>query len=837
MIPPKHVATGVEIDISRAGRRVPYYLEASAELIAAGGKLTRSAQYVHRDYRGELILLVGNAGSQPVHIERGDFIGYARLPHPDPMSCEVSGGVVAKGVDPSVAPGAPVQGESAGRRKPQGSKREPNRSVHLTRARAMTSLLRRAYVVGRSSIQSILEEELLVDVAEGDADELMRKAYAYVTRLCKGPEKDTPDAKKARADEMAKMIGFEVFSQKPMTMAEARALHPNATVSGVYCITSIKFVEKARSEWKWKGRLVLLGNQIRRISDMKQVFPTGDSIGIYGDVVSLEGFRAVLAHGTAHGYDVEAADLTSAYLQAKWPEGVPPHFVTMPPDTIEALPEDFRRKVQAAGGPRALMMTLRCLYGHPLSGHVWIETCLKHLRSRGWKEMPGNRALLRRGKCLIAIYVDDMCASGPKDELEYFWQELISPKSEEPRPGSFGPFLCGKVGPCTEFLGTQVRRAESGDFRYTYMDMTEYSAMIVKTWRELYAEKKSDEPVDPIKLRPTKLDRSWVPMKDPLKTESEDLTTPRHDVQKMIGMLLWISRCARPEIAFALSRLGTRVSRWTKRCYEEMDRVVAYLLNSSGDSKEAREHCTLVMKCHKEDKYEDLRSVLYTDADLSLPRSQSGFFYCLESDRGSLLPIHWGSKKQSITADSTGASELIAAHMGVRETLMVHDAMKPDGSPLLVLTDNSVVVRVARRGSSDALDYLAKRPLAIKLSLLRDMIDYTMIRVEHVATDLNKADVFTKQMDRLKFLKMRSMLGIETKSVSKSKKPTKATASHAEAAEGESAPEAAEDALPEAHNVRVHREFSRWPFANSSRARRKALGAERRSLALAAPAA
>ena len=283
--------------------------------------------------------------------------------------------------------------------------------------------------------------------------------------------------------------------------------------------------------------------------------------------------------------------------------------------------------------------------------------------------------------------------------------------------------------------------------------------MIVKTWRELYAEKQREG------FKAAKLERSWVPMKDPLKVDDETLTTPRHDVQKMIGMLLWIARCARPEISFALSRLGTRVSRWTQKCYEEMDRVVSYLLNSSGDEKEGQEHCTLVMKCHKEDKYDDLRSVLYTDADLSLPRSQSGYYYCLESDRGSLLPIHWGSKKQSITADSTGASELIAAHMGIRETLMIHDAMKPGGEPLLVLTDNSVVVRVARRGSSDALDYLAKRPLAIKLSLLRDMSDYGMIRVEHVATDKNRADVFTKQMDRLKFGTMRDMLGVERKKV------------------------------------------------------------------------
>ena len=785
---PVHVMTGVEIEMFDRGKRMPYYIEASDYLTERGAELTRGAQYVHRGYQGEIELYIANHSKGVVKIEEGDLLGYARLPVPEPFTCDVREGIVARGSDTSLDPehaklnletpyrksvgwktDVDVEGE---RKRERLGKRSANRTTKFTRIRACSSLLKRALVVGRSSVQAVLQEELLYDIAEGEADELVRRARAFVTKLCKGNEKNTPEAHKAREEEMAKMIGFEVFSQQPMTMAEARALYPNATVSGVYCITSIKFVEKARTEWKWKGRLVLLGNQIRRVSDLMQVFPTGDSIGIYGDVVSLEGFRAVLAHATAHGFDVEAADLTSAYLQARWPEGVPPHFVTMPPDTIEALPDDFRAKVYKAGGPRALMQTFRCLYGHPLSGHVWIETCLKYLRMRGWEEMPGNRALLRRGKCMIAIYVDDMCASGPREELDFFWQELCSPKSEEAPEKAFGPFLCGRVGPCTEFLGTQVRRSEDkapDGFRYTYMDMSEYSAMIVKTWKELYPGPREGN-------KSGRLEKSWVPMRDPLKTEPEVLTTPKQDVQKMIGMLLWISRCARPEIAFALSRLGTRVSRWTPKCYEEMDRVVGYLLNTSGDKNEARESNTLVMKCHKQDTYDDLRSTLYTDADLSLPRSQSGFFYCLESERGSLLPIHWGSKKQSITADSTGSSELIAAHMGIRETLMVHDAMKPRGDPLLVLTDNSVVVRVARRGSSDALDYLAKRPIAIKLSLLRDMTDYGMINVEHVGTDLNRADIFTKQMDRVKFNKMREMLGLETKVVAAKSKTDKEAA-------------------------------------------------------------
>ena len=649
------------------------------------------------------------------------------------------------------------------------SRRRVNRNVKFTRLKTLNRMMVRAYLVGLHNCREMLNDQLLVDATEADCDDLMRAAYipkkapgvlreeirGYVTRLCDKDEKTTPEAVNARRTEILKVIGFGSFSDKPLTIEEARANFPDATVSGVYCITSIKHVQKAQKFWQYKGRLVLLGNQIKRIRDYSDIFPSGDSIGIYGDVVSLEGFRSVLAHGVVHGYKVECADLSNAYLQADWPKNVPPHFIHMPEDVIEVLPEELSKKMWAKGGPRrALLQMHKCLYGHPLSGHVWIECCLSYLRSKGWREMPGNRALLRRGKCLIAVYVDDMCAAGPDDELEYFWQELCSPESDEKPEGAFGRFLVGKVEPCKEFLGMEVHYGMEGDFRTTTIDMSKYAAMIVESWKKLYEGKR--------------LKQSWVPMTDGLREEPDELKPPSKDVQKMIGMLLWISRCGRPEIAFCLSRLGTRVSRWTTKCQEQMDRCVGYLWNSSG-GKDAKENVVLRMKVHLLDKPEDLRSVVYTDADLSVPRSQSGMYYVLESVRGSLVPVHWTSKKQSIEADSTGSSELIAAHTGLRECLMVHDALKPDGEPLLLLTDNSVVVRVSRRGSSSALDYLAKRPLAIRLSLLRDMRDYGIVEVEHVETEKNRADIFTKQMDRLKFQNLRSLLGMVVSKVEKPK--------------------------------------------------------------------
>ena len=60
------------------------------------------------------------------------------------------------------------------------------------------------------------------------------------------------------------------------------------------------------------------------------------------------------------------------------------------------------------GGPaHALFPMERCLYGHPLSGHLWVERFLKYLLSKGFTADPGDPAFLQRNKTRVCVYVDD----------------------------------------------------------------------------------------------------------------------------------------------------------------------------------------------------------------------------------------------------------------------------------------------------------------------------------------------------------------------------------------------------------------------------------------------
>jgi len=237
-------------------------------------------------------------------------------------------------------------------------------------------------------------------------------------------------------------------------------------------------------------------------------------------------------------------------------------------------------------------------------------------------------------------------------------------------------------------------------------------------------------------------------MVDPLYDHGAEVSPPQKRVQKMIGMVLWVARNTRPEISYAVSRLGTRVSRWNKTCDRELCRLVGYLKHTKD--------MALQMRFAKADNGEAAASV-YSDANLASPASQSGHLVCLESANGTLVPIAWRSTKQSICADSTGASELIAAHYAVKESMMLASSLQR--GPVVLKVDNSAVLRNAMRGSSKQLEWLSLA-IRLRIGMLRDLRELGLVKTEYVASALNLADIFSKALLRVKFEQQREMIGV-----------------------------------------------------------------------------
>ena len=604
-------------------------------------------------------------------------------------------------------------------------------------------------------------KDLFVCTAWDTLDEYTRTASAFVTRNMNRVERQSEKAKEALSAEMSKVEEKGTFGA-PMLFYDARRHFPEGTVSGLCMLGSVKHAEKQASEQKFKGRLVVLGNAITRLRDLVMVFPKGSDFGMQGQVASLSAFRAVAWHSTSPGYVLEAADVSNAYLNATWPEDHQPHFLRIDKTVYEALCPETRKKIDQLGGWQQIVLPMdRCLYGHPISGFMWIEMMRAWLMSpaQGFVEVDGAPSLFKRGETLICVYVDDVAAAGPKGEVRGLWEDM---KKE---------WALRESEECTEFLGIQVSRQPAENPLHGYevhLTMSDYVNGIVKTLKEEFPD---------ITLLPR-----YTPMTDAqhdalAEQHQKTAVPPQHRCMKIVGQLIWLSRCMRPDISFSVSKLASGISRWGEEHNDVLGQLVGYLVRTHD--------YPLRFKARDPDR--ELIIQLCPDASWAAPRSQSGSCLVIgHYERGREVDGVWTSfteaeitdgqqglevlgmfegcsVRQGLTGDSSACTELISAHtclrtmlplaLGLRETWNIQRKVE-------LREDNKALCAIAQSGNTKGLAYLATKPMNIRANCLFDLVELGAITVSYVRTHKQLGDCFTKALDRVKLEISRYMLGL-----------------------------------------------------------------------------
>lgn len=279
-----------------------------------------------------------------------------------------------------------------------------------------------------------------------------------------------------------------------------------------------------------------------------------------------------------------------------------------------------------------------------------------------------------------------------------------------------------------EMLGQNMHRWSDDEFDHLVIEMFDYTMMIVNDYQELFPEEVVVERYAPFR-------------DDPRDDEdTEYLDTPAQPLQHIGGMLLWLARCLRADISFGTSCMCRRVTKWTRAQQSHLTHLIGYLKTTA--------KFALHMRKHHLDGPGDMRVVVETDADLRAPRSQSGWAVYAESDRGSYFLVAWASKMQPFCTDNTPAAELVAGHAGVKEALQWADHMQAKGAVILHKSDNAASIRVYGKGYSCKLAPFG-RVLRLRISFMRDAITQGLVRCEHVVSEQNKANVFTKSLKRM----------------------------------------------------------------------------------------
>jgi len=249
----------------------------------------------------------------------------------------------------------------------------------------------------------------------------------------------------------------------------------------------------------------------------------------------------------------------------------------------------------------------------------------------------------------------------------------------------------------------------------------------------------------------TAFDTSAVP-------KSDDHVNPNFDMASAIGSLLWLARMTRPDILYAVIVLASFTKFFTDVHVTAVKRIMRYL------------KLTIDYGLHVTQSSffngSTLKVVQYSDADwggdLATRRSTSGAVLFL---LGSFISCT--CRRQDLVAISTAESELYAFTEATKDwkayfnlcseicNLSKHIELNiPLPSPLLC--DNTAAQFIAgNRVNNNRTRHIDMRDMRI-----RDLVDGKEIVIEHVPSEDNVSDIFTKALPYDLFQKHRESLTV-----------------------------------------------------------------------------
>ena len=231
-----------------------------------------------------------------------------------------------------------------------------------------------------------------------------------------------------------------------------------------------------------------------------------------------------------------------------------------------------------------------------------------------------------------------------------------------------------------------------------------------------------------------------------------------HAMQSYTGSFQWLASATRPDIATITNILSQYNHCATAGHLEACKRVIRYLkgTKSKGIAFHSRTNTRLqafvkfpIPKDHLTPFADanwgpqDQATPKFNDPPVELFKSRSLSGYILWMNG----PIHWVSKRQTITARSTAEAEIYATDECTKFILHLRHILEELGltktlmpKPTTIYNDNAACV-----AWSHALTTKGLRHVQIRENAIREAIQRGIIKVRHIAGDINISDLFTKE--------------------------------------------------------------------------------------------
>ena len=422
----------------------------------------------------------------------------------------------------------------------------------------------------------------------------------------------------------------------------------------------------------------------------------------FAPVARHEAIRLLLGISCLKKFKLYQMDVKSAFLNGFLNEEV---YVEQPKGFVDPKFPNHVYKLHKA------------LYGLKQAPRAWYERLAEYLSKKGYVRGVKDQTLVIRksgSEMMFAqIYVDDIVFGGMSQKMvDHFVEQMQS------------EFEMSMIGELSFFLGFQIKQFEGGIF----LSQSKYAKELVKKFGLESGKPKRTPASTTVKLS-----------KD---DDGEAVDTKLY--RSMIGSLLYLT-ASRPDISFSVGVCARFQSQPTTTHLSYVKRIIKYIHGTA-------DYGILYSF--------DTNSCLvgFSDADWGGNsddrKSTSGGCFFLGNNL-----ISWFSKKQNCVSLSTAEAEYIAAGAGSTELVYLKSMLEEYDVPQDVVTlfcDNTSAINIAK----NPVQHSKTKHIEIRHHYIRDLVNYKILSLEHVNTEDQLADIFTKPLDMVKFEKLRFALGV-----------------------------------------------------------------------------
>ena len=469
----------------------------------------------------------------------------------------------------------------------------------------------------------------------------------------------------------------------------------------------------------------------------------------FAPVTTLTTWRACLAEASRKPWRVDVWDVSSAYLLSDIPEETP---IYVKPFEGLKPPKGYRVT------PRTALRLLKGLYGLKAAGRLWNITIDAKLKKLGFRQSRNDPCLYIKEegekKIRLNLHVDDCCAT--YTDVEFYSDFRAELEKSYKLSSSTDSNL---------FLGNVIERTSDGGIQ---IHQEHYIEEVLKKFQ-----------CEHWKVVPTPARDSITLHKGQSPTTDEERARmAKMPYRQVVGSLMWLTVCTRPDLAQALGACA----RFSANPGEEHWKALKWCLRYLKGTK------SLCLRYGR--KVADMPfSPLHGNVDASwgddLDDRKSTSGYNFISHGG---PITWRSRKQRSVALSSCESEYMAANLAGRTAVWLVRLYKEDfgyddlsvttygdlsekefqGSrPLTIFEDNTGCIQLSR----NPVHHGRSKHVEIRYHWLRDKCREGILKLSKIDTKLNTADIFTKPTKRSTFEFLRDKL------MSPREKPKEAPAS------------------------------------------------------------